>query len=627
MSLKPYIISILTLFMFAGIIGCIEESIDRTPPGEVMEFKGQFHNRMIHLQWVNPIDEDWQGTVIYRKLDNNPEYPMDGELIYQGLETSVMDYTSIQENEQYFYSAFTYDYNGNYSAGTPLNVSTEITQPLKGAFLVVNSWGLNGKGEEIADGKWWLTFEFAKAVNIWVHTWNVSSDYMVRAAILLKINHEKRGDCSITIGVGESAFNLIEEKRFPSLYYNTYLGEHPFPDNTMLLDITEFAPYLNEYPLWMRVYDSTLLGGSPTGTVEQFELITYNDSHPYMDNNPTGDYHKKWASGSLPLSTINGSTIELNISDQIGELTDFVTEIHPDAAASSIIHCDYPTIQDIERIKQSVGVYNPDDNYNLLFDGKGTGFKPPSQEEYEIMLDTPNYITGLVSHKEKATVLPSQLDYSKEAYFPPIGDQGDEGSCVAFSGAYYIHTFYFGRMNDWDLSDCQWSGGTLPSFCHDKVFTPEFLYHLANEGIDDGSNYRNIASLMSNMGCPLWEKMPYDDEEHTLWPSAAAFYQAPVYRASGNLENPYYDGAFDNTFHLSIQEDDDIITMLELLNAGYLFSVSMDAAYFVFMAVDNDEDVMRITDAYDLDAWDTNHANTIIGYCTDECPQAVLEEQ
>lgn len=44
--------------------------------------------------------------------------------------------------------------------------------------------------------------------------------------------------------------------------------------------------------------------------------------------------------------------------------------------------------------------------------------------------------------------LPSRCDLSTSKYFPPIGDQGNIGSCVSWATTYYQFTYMANKLND-----------------------------------------------------------------------------------------------------------------------------------------------------------------------------------
>lgn len=88
--------------------------------------------------------------------------------------------------------------------------------------------------------------------------------------------------------------------------------------------------------------------------------------------------------------------------------------------------------------------------------------------------------------------LPSQVDNSQSKYFPPVGHQGEIGSCVSFSTAYYQLSYMLNKEYDRD--------GKLP----ENICSPTFIYNYSThqaccEGIYD---------VMKQIGCCNIEDVP-----------------------------------------------------------------------------------------------------------------------
>ena len=77
----------------------------------------QYYNT---LQWVNPIDEDFDKVVITRKDSSAPLYQGDGDIVYEGYEPAHPDLTGTSGVE-YYYLVQTVDYSGNASSGVVLS--------------------------------------------------------------------------------------------------------------------------------------------------------------------------------------------------------------------------------------------------------------------------------------------------------------------------------------------------------------------------------------------------------------------------------------------------------------------------------------------------------------------------
>ncbi|HPR41818.1 MAG TPA: C1 family peptidase [Candidatus Methanofastidiosa archaeon] len=254
------------------------------------------------------------------------------------------------------------------------------------------------------------------------------------------------------------------------------------------------------------------------------------------------------------------------------------------------------TARDIEYMKSMDGVYDPDTDYNVIIDGHGTGLVPPTEEEWESMVGSINIVDEI--SLEYDGPLPTSLDLSSSKYFPPIGDQDGEGSCVAWAVGYYTKTFQEALEHGWDLSGAVWVGGTYghPSTGYqDKIFSPDFLYHQVNRGRSDaGSSYSDIMEIVTNTGASTWSTMPYDPLDSSSWPSEAAWREAALYRGQDGF-NVYYFNS-------------DVDALKNLLLSGNLGVISINASYYAVLTGDD----VWTTDNYTAST--TNHANTVVGF-------------
>ena len=115
------------------------------------------------------------------------------------------------------------------------------------------------------------------------------------------------------------------------------------------------------------------------------------------------------------------------------------------------------TDREYARLVSLTGVFDAAKNYNVLFDGHGTGLTPPTDEQWELLRTRDAIVTGVATERLSA---PVSHDNSDTVWFPPIGTQGSEGSCTTWAVGYYIKTFQEAREHGWDLSGCVWEGGS-----------------------------------------------------------------------------------------------------------------------------------------------------------------------
>ena len=269
---------------------------------------------------------------------------------------------------------------------------------------------------------------------------------------------------------------------------------------------------------------------------------------------------------------------------------------------------------DIEKLREMVGTSVKGVDYNPKFDGHATGLRPPSRDEWSRIRDDIRIVDDISSLTRGP--LGASVDHSTSKYFPPIGNQDGEGSCVTWAVGYYTKTYQEAKEHDWDLSGASWEGGYYgnPSIAYqDRIMSPDFMYHQINDGLDEGSYYSSAMDLCYRIGMCTWDKMPYDPGDHTTWPSEAAWRQAPWYRTAQGYNYLYTYPPYNPT------GVEDLKTWLD---ADNLAVISVDAGQYNTKLDGND--------LWDNDSYvggSTNHANTIIGYDDDFGPYTEDGEQ
>jgi len=470
-----------------------------------------------------------------------------------------------------------------------------------GAVKIVNSWGvgLSPPWENKADGHYWMTYAALKTQQLPVFYYNNDFTQVYEPTILgvFKLSHPRRNECQVTLGLGNPAAPVAAKTLMSHWGTEIHSGALPFPDNTMAMDISEFASLINDYDLFLAVENT----GSSVCSIESFQVEYY------------GDYD------SAPLKTISGGSgsVPAGITAAVfcpteGALNPSeLIRIRPLSRAvgeTVTLIQERPEETELAEDMARIGIYQAGRNYNKLVYGRyGTGYQPPGREAWAGMSKLRRVDGGF-----SAGVYDNlTIDHSATQYFPPIGNQGEEGSCACFSMGYYIGTYLEAREHNWNLSTVTWSGVPgAPDSQLDKILSPDFLYHQINRGLDEGSYSGNAASLLIQLGCASWLEMPYDTSDWTSWPSEAAFREAPRYRGRQVGNNYWAESYSDYGGYFVVENDADIGLLLGVLNAGYCVSITINAEETYTRLDDKDvvdEDVVFFSDILD-------HAQTVVGF-------------
>ena len=106
---------------------------DTFPPDPVTDFKHLAGSEKVFLEWRNPNDVDFQGTVVFRSEERYLDSVSTADYIaYDGNEESYTDETGLVNNTLYYYTAFAYDEIPNYS--TPVYLMAEPKEELVYAY-------------------------------------------------------------------------------------------------------------------------------------------------------------------------------------------------------------------------------------------------------------------------------------------------------------------------------------------------------------------------------------------------------------------------------------------------------------------------------------------------------------
>jgi hypothetical protein len=480
-----------------------------------------------------------------------------------------------------------------------------------GQFKVANQWGTGTGWENVPDGCLWITYAAMLQNQVLCMFVEDRAGYTPVYLVRFNISHSHRSDCKITVGVQTDSGTVIAEKEFNGYFLSS--GDSPYPGTAMVVDVTELSSHFNEGDVFLEVYDlvsgesyspySDYKGTGTTGTITYFAIEKYSE---YTSTTKTLAQQQ---GGAVNQDTSNGSNVKLTIdtngTQPIGSPPGGSGSTIKSSRIQELFNVRRLTDSEIKELKNLVGVYDSSRNYNIIINGFGTGFIPPSEEQWEQIQK--NYFT--IDSIKSGTILnshPSAGGLLASRYLPPIGDQRTEGSCVSWAVAYYTKTFQEALENNWDLSLTSWTG-TEPDSNQDKIFSPDFLYHQFNDGsLGGGSYFDDNLQIIDVIGCATWSTMPTSDSNGTLWPGTTAWEEAALYR--GELSTSPQDWGASNGYWFYVQSARDINVVRLLIDNNIPVIIGIDANQY-----------------YDLDANDTwttgnysnpdiNHANTIIGY-------------
>lgn len=135
--------------------------------------------------------------------------------------------------------------------------------------------------------------------------------------------------------------------------------------------------------------------------------------------------------------------------------------------------------------------------------------------------------------------LPAELDNSGN--MPAVGNQGSQGSCVAWACAYEFKTYQEKVKRGWSISQSDTN----------HLFSPAYVYNQINagrsSGTDGGSYFADAINLLQSQGCATLVTMPYNQNDYLTQPSAAAVTEAAQYKA-------VFDGRVDPTNRTLIKQ-------------------------------------------------------------------------
>ena len=457
-------------------------------------------------------------------------------------------------------------------------------------FKVANSWGIGG-WEHIPDGFFYITAAALKQAEVPAYFYTDKVSYNPTYVVVFSIDNPSRADVSVKIGLGTPQSPVATKVFDPSEFIDQ--GGNGFPSSNIVLDITEFANEINSNDLFLAVYDSS--GNPATGSIESLSVERYTT----YGTTPACTLQSY---SSLPMQTTTGEWTyayvhtagAIGASRSIPSLAKKVQQLFTTRQLSD---------SEFSKLKQKLGVYHAGSRYNRIVDGHGTGLRPPTEKEWS-SIRSAGFTIASIQAAATPKAAPS-VDLSQDAAFPPIGNQGDLGSCTTFSTTYYIKTYEDAKENGWSISGSGWGGAFpgQPQANLDKIMSPKFVYNLTNWGVDNGSTFTGNLLILTDIGTASWKTMPYDGTDYTSWPSEAAWREAPKYRA----DMPDVQ-EWGTQYYFTVDSDAEVNILETLLQNNIPVSISVDANQFQYL---DSQDVWGTTN---YNPTNLNHETTVVGY-------------
>lgn len=120
------------------------------------------------------------------------------------------------------------------------------------------------------------------------------------------------------------------------------------------------------------------------------------------------------------------------------------------------------------------------------------GFSVPTQDlaEIDIEIDFPE-------------------SHDLSSFLPPVGSQGEQGSCVAWATGYYLKSFQE-NLEDSNNGEIELKNQMSPAFIYNQIKVGSCA---------DGSSIPTALELISGTGIVTWREMPYDQNECDTQPT------------------------------------------------------------------------------------------------------------
>lgn len=152
------------------------------------------------------------------------------------------------------------------------------------------------------------------------------------------------------------------------------------------------------------------------------------------------------------------------------------------------------------------------------------------QSDSETVFDATQYKTDIIplTPDEKAslpflpeepetfTLLPETVNL--QAFFPPVGNQGSQGSCSGWTIAYAAKSAVEQRNQNWGVNTAA------------HQFSPSYIYNQVNDGVDRGAKMSRALDVVENQGVCTLQDWPYLEYDFRTQPNNTQIQSASKYK-------------------------------------------------------------------------------------------------
>ena len=171
-----------------------------------------------------------------------------------------------------------------------------------------------------------------------------------------------------------------------------------------------------------------------------------------------------------------------------------------------------------------------------------TGWAPEDPATYQALPPVPKF----------RAFLPPALDLSR--WFPPVGNQGTQGSCTAWAVGYAARSYYLARDHGLDPRQAV------------NVTSPAYLFNRLRAGqCDQGTAISSALDLLRDTGAVPLTELPYNAQDCARLPSPVALQQhGPRFKVAGYRR---VDGTNEDDIKGQLVQGHPVIIALDLPDA------------------------------------------------------------